>query len=283
MAVHAALPQQQRRRRSARQATFVLSDARVAALRVTGLAQHRRPQTQHARMVGAVRIVTVATIFTDRRVFPKVGTALFGVALETGVVSCLLRQQAVSRLAMRVVTAAASHFSLPYRVRKRLHCLRALLLMTVEADFGLCRRYQYRISRRMTTVTIGASNFFHVVCTAVPTDSEVVLVTGCTELVLLKNGQHAVGRKCCNRRPLLATPNPAGMLTAWAMACLALQLAVTERRACVLANGVFAAKYGKSGLIVMAGETGICALAAIFGFAIVRLCQQAGRDSERHQ
>jgi hypothetical protein len=184
---------------------------------------------------------------------------------------------------MRVVTAAASHFSLPYRVCKRLHCLRALLLMTVEADFGLCRRYQYRISRRMTTVTIGASNFFHVVCTTVPTDSEVVLVTGRTELVLLKNGQHAVGRKCCNRRPLLATPNPTGMLTARAMACLALQLAVTERRASVLANGVFAAKYSKSGLIVMAGETGICALTAIFGFAIVRLCQQAGRDSERHQ
>ena len=59
-----------------------------------------------------MRIVTIATIFRDRRVFPKIRSTLLGVTAEAGVVQRLLHELQVIGLAVIAVTAAAIHLAL---------------------------------------------------------------------------------------------------------------------------------------------------------------------------
>ena len=65
-------------------------------------------------------VVAIATIFGDRRVFPKVRSAFLGVAIEARIVERLLYELQIVRCTMRAMTAAAVHFSLSNRMRVRL-------------------------------------------------------------------------------------------------------------------------------------------------------------------
>jgi hypothetical protein len=167
------------------------------------------------------------------------------------------------------MAAAAIHLALPNRVRKRFHCLCALLLVAIETDLRLGRRYQDRVCCRMTAVTVRTRDLLHVMRTAVPGEAEVILVAGCAILVLFQDRHDAVGRKRFDRRTLFAAPDPTRVRIAWSMACLALQLLMPERRARIRSHGMFAAKYSQCRLVVMAGKTSVCALAAISGLDIV--------------
>jgi len=64
-----------------------------------------------------MRIVTIAAIFGDRRVFPKIRTTFFCMTVKAGVVKCLLDKLQIARRAMSAVAAAAIHLALADRVR----------------------------------------------------------------------------------------------------------------------------------------------------------------------
>ena len=188
--------------------------------------------------------MTIPAVLTDRRVLPEVRSALLGVTIETGIVNGLPHQQAVGRFSVGAVTAAAVHLALPHRVRERFHRLRTLFLVAIKADLCLRRGHQHRVGRGMAAVTVGTGDLFHIMRTAVPGKAQIILVTCGTELVLFKDGQHAAGSKSRYGRALLTAPHPPRMLAARSMAGLTLQLAVTEWRARILANGVLAAEHG---------------------------------------
>ena len=77
---------------------------------------------------------------------------------------------------MRAVTAATVHLAFEERMRERLQGLAALYLMAVVADFGLCRGFQHRVTRRMADVAVGTSNFIVVVRSAVPAETHIGIV-----------------------------------------------------------------------------------------------------------
>jgi len=68
------------------------------------------------------------------------------------------------------------------------------------------------------------------------------------------------------RSAFLAATNATGVITGRAVAGLALQLAVTEGAVWISRIGVCTAKYGQHRLIVVASQTGVCALAAVGSF-----------------
>ncbi len=118
-----------------------------------------------------MRIVTIAAIFGDRRVFPKIRATFFRMTVEAGVVKCLLDKLQIARCAMSAVAAAAIHLALADWMRVRLQRLRSLLLVTIETYFRLCRCHQYRVLGRMACVAICTRNFVHVMIIAVPAEA----------------------------------------------------------------------------------------------------------------
>ncbi len=145
---------------------------------MAALAQHRAARRQHARMVGAVRIMTSAAVLGDRRVFPQVGAALFGVAAEAGVVQRLPGELPLAGFTMRAVTPVAGHLALANRVRVGLHGLRALLLMAVEAHLRLRRGCKHGVCSGVSCMAIRTGEIIRVVIIAVPTESRIAIVAG---------------------------------------------------------------------------------------------------------
>lgn len=157
VAIQAVAAEQVLRCRTVRQAVGSVGEALMVRLRMAALAQHRSAQTDHAWIVRAVRVVTVRAILGNRGMLPQVRATLFGVALETGVVERLADEQAVARLSVRAVTTGAGHFPLVERMRIRLHGLRALLLVTIEAHFRLTGRTQHRVVGNVNLVAARAT------------------------------------------------------------------------------------------------------------------------------
>ena len=158
VAIHAGLAQQEPRRSAGRQAARVLRQARVTVLRVTILTKCRGAHCQHSRMTGTVWVVAIATVFRCRGVLPQKRTAHLGMALEAGGCCCRPGEQPVGRVAMCIMAPAAVHLAVAQRVRIRFHGLRALLLMTVEADLRLCCRGKNRITFNVARVAIRTSD-----------------------------------------------------------------------------------------------------------------------------
>ena len=144
---------------------------------MTTLAEHRATHRQHARMVGAVRIVAVATVLSNRGVLPEIRATLLGMTSKTGVVQRLPRKLPFARRTMSVVATAAIHLALPDRVREGLQRLRALLLMAIEANFGLCHGRQHRIRGRVGRVTVGTGHAVVIMVVAVPAEPGVTRMT----------------------------------------------------------------------------------------------------------
>ncbi len=124
-------------------------------------------------MIGAVRIVAIAAILGDRRVFPKIRATFFCMTVEAGVVKCLLDKLQIARCAMSAVAAAAIHLALADWMRVRLQRLRSLLLVAIETNLGLRRRHQDRVLSRMARVAIRARNFVDVMVVAVPAETRI--------------------------------------------------------------------------------------------------------------
>jgi len=81
--------------------------ARVERGKMALLAQEGGARGQQCTVVGAMWLVTVAAVLTDRRMFPEVGTAFLGMALEALVVERRLQQVCRARAAMWRMTIRA--------------------------------------------------------------------------------------------------------------------------------------------------------------------------------
>jgi hypothetical protein len=108
-------------------------------------------------------------------------------------------------------------------------CLGARLLVAIETHFGLRNRRQDRIGRSMTHMTVGAGDRIFIVTTAMPCKTRIVLMAVYALLILHFYRRNAAIAKLNRRRALGATTDSCGMLAAWAVAGLALELAVTKR------------------------------------------------------
>jgi len=212
-----------------------------------------------------MRVVAGSTILCNGCMLPKIGPTGFRMTFVAGVVEGLANEQPILSLAVRAMAIATTHRALADRMRKRLHRLSALLLMTVKADFSLCRGRQDRIAGRVAGVTVGTGNIVDVVAAAMPGEPGIGCVAIHAKTVLLNNRSDRFGAKRKYRGALLAATYPARMVTTRAMASLALQLAVPERGIRVTGYRVVTPKHSQRRLVVMARKTGIRTLTTVVG------------------
>lgn len=105
-------------------------------------------------MLGPVRLVTVQTVFPNRRMFPEERTSLFRVTGITIFIGGILRQKFGSRAPVRVMTVGADHLTLAERHMRGTHILRFPELMTLKAGFQLVSaRKQFFVLRVVHAVT----------------------------------------------------------------------------------------------------------------------------------
>ena len=98
-------------------------------------------------LIGAVGVVAVQAVLTDRRVLPEERAALLGVAGVAVLVDRGLQQHLVVRRAVRVVAARALHLALAQRHVAGADELGLLLQVAARAQLHL-RRLQQRLDRR---------------------------------------------------------------------------------------------------------------------------------------
>ena len=214
-----------------------------------------------------MRVVTVATVLGYRSVLPKIRSAFLRVAIEAGLIERHLGELPFARCAMSAVASAAVHLALTDRVRIRLERLRALLLMAIEAHFGLRRCHQHGIAGGVARMAVGARDVVHVVVVAVPAKSGIGLMAIHAEVVLyVDRCAAALAKNCAWRRSLLAATNASRVITRGSVTGFTLQLAVTKRTVGVRRYGVCTAEQREDGVLLMAGETAIGPLAAVVSF-----------------
>jgi hypothetical protein len=161
-----------------------------------------------------MRVMAIAAIFGDRSMLPKIRAALFGVAIEAGLIERYLGKLPLARCAMSAMAAAAIHLALPNRVRIRLECLCALLLMAFEAHFGLRRGHQYGIAGGVARMAIGTCNVIHVVIVTVPAKARIGCMTIQAQAILHIDRRAAASAKnCAWCRSLLAATNASRVIT----------------------------------------------------------------------
>ena len=140
--------------------------------------------TQQWRVVRAVRRVAVAAVFAYRLMFPQERTALFRVALETGLVDRVVNQAGVSGRTVGIMAVRAGHQadvgagfgSGLHRVPRLAHELRTLFCMAVVTDGGLALERQYRVVFDMYFMTVDTGGFLDVMHAPHPVEAAAVIV-----------------------------------------------------------------------------------------------------------
>ena len=160
---------------------------------------------------------------------PKIGTANLRVTLGAGLVDGLPNQLLLRRITVGAVTTAAVHLALPDRMRVRFQYFGTRLLMTVKTHLRLGHRCQHRIALGVAAVAIRARDRIFVVATTVPRKTGIVLMTVDTHAILLGNRCNAARTELDDCGSFLTTPDSTRVVTARAVARLALQLTMTKR------------------------------------------------------
>ena len=208
--------------------------------------------------------MTQPAVLADRCVLPKIWTAFLGMALLTSVVDICPRELCRDGITVHVMTAHAVHLALENRVRKCFACLAALHLMAVEANLGLRRRLPDRVNCFVAAVTVGTGHLVAGVRAGVPAKTDVALVTVQACGILFFNRRAGIrAEDHRNWWPLLTSSHAASVRVSRTMAGFALQLAMAKGPARVRRYSVFRAEQGKHFLIIVAGQAGVCALAAV--------------------
>ena len=88
---------------------------------------------------------------------------------------------------MRAVTTGAFHLALANWMRVGFHGLRSLLLVALEANFGLCRYGQHRVALGVHRVAVGAGDSIVIMRAAVPCKAGVAQVALDTIRILIFN------------------------------------------------------------------------------------------------
>ena len=182
--VHTTLSEQKLRRHAGCEAIRCVRDARVAGLRMAALAKQRRTFREHAGVIRAMRCMTKPAVFTDRSVFPQIRAALFGMAVNAGIVYRRTRHGVATVVFMYTVTPGAGHLVFEYRVRERLHRVVTLQLVAVAANLRLGRDLEDRIGCRMAVVTIRTRDLITRMRAVMPAKANVVVMALKTQSVL---------------------------------------------------------------------------------------------------
>jgi hypothetical protein len=135
--------------------------------------------------------------------------------------------------------------------------------MTGCAHFGLRSLLQNRIARGVTAMTGGTCDVVAAVGTAMPSSTDIRVVTAGARRVLNRCRCRRVRAEENDRRALLPCRHSPSVIAAGAMTRLALQLVVAERRTLVRPHAVRPAKDGKRYVIVVTIEASVGARARI--------------------
>lgn len=216
---------------------------------------------------------------------PQVRPALFGMALLAGIIHGFTREIGRDAVAMQAVAAAAVHLAFHQRMCECFPRLAALPLMAVVTDLLLRRRLQYRITRRVTVVTVGASNVVFAVRPTMPGKTLFALVAVQAHAILLGDRRRRICGEDNNGRALLTAPYSASVCAAGSVAGLALQLSMPKRTARVGRHRMLAAEYSEHSRIgLVTGEAGIGAFSAVFGLGFVgRLRRNDDGQTQKQQ
>ena len=277
VAVQAASADNHRGWVAARQAVGREGNARVAALRMTGLTQQRRAPVQQRRVYRSMRIVAQGTVFADRRVFVKVGSLKVRVATPAQLVDRVSFQQGIGRRMVRVVTRGAGHDAEPHRVYIGFYAVGMLVLVAVETHLGLCGQHRDRVGRRMDAVTIRTGDVVSLVHAAGPRQADVLRVAVHAHRVLVFGRGAGLVIEADYRRVARTDITPPGVIAAGTMTTLA--LLGRERRVGVCALTMCRTKDQQHAFIVMAGQAGLCADAVLLGLSGGREKKQQDKET----
>jgi hypothetical protein len=170
-------------------------------------------------------------------------------AARTGLAQCSLYQAIRAVIAVRIVTAAACHFTLAYRVVRALVELRTLGEVALITHFGLLVVIQHRVICDMNLMAAGAGHVSGLVETAFPFDALVVLVTFQTLAVLFLNRRPAVLAEAQYRGPGFPAADTLRMLSTRPVTRLALQ--AREWRAFISTHGMFGFENREHGILII--------------------------------
>src|SRR6056297_352721 len=239
----------------------------MSGLGVTALAEHRPAQAEHARVARAVGLVAIGAVLGHRGVLPDERTAGLRMALPAGVVHRLARHLQLRGGAVRAVTGAAVHLALVQRMGVGLLRRDLLGAVAVVAHLRLGGSGEHRVVRLVRAVAVRTGHLVGVMGRAVPGHGDRGLVAAQAHGVLLLHRRGLLVRaEVDHRRARVAPAHAAGVLAARAVTGLALELVVPERAALVGGHAVGRAKHPQGLLVAVTPETGIGAVAAVFGF-----------------
>ena len=160
------------------------------------LAQPRPRFSQHARVHGAVGVVTVQAALDHRRMLEQERPALLRMALEASFVDGRLLQQRLRIAAVRVMAVRAYDLAFTHRhmFRARHPCLN--VLVALEAGVGLELGLQLSLARHVLhdRVAIGAHEAARFVRAAVPQCAVALLMAGKANAVVLFGGARIIVR-----------------------------------------------------------------------------------------
>lgn len=262
MTVHAVLPEQVLRGHAVGKSRGVVGETGVPGLGMTGLAQERPTQGEHAGVIGTMCVVTKSAFFSYRCVLPDEGSPLLSMALVTGLIECRPGKLMFAAAVVDAVAGTAVHLAFVNRMGERLEPRSALFGMAVVTDLCLAGRAQYGIPGSVARMTNRAGDVAVVMRTTLPCHARFTM-TGQTLIVLQANRCFAIRTELDQSRAFLSATHSPGMCAPGSVACLALQLSIAKR---ALANNrvaVIVAKYRSGELILMTGQTGICPFATV--------------------
>ena len=184
-------------------------------------------------------------------------------AAGAGLAQCSLYQTVRTVIAVRVMTAAAGHFPLAYRVVGALIELCTLGEVALITHFGLPVVIQHRIICDMNLMAAGAGHVAGLMETAFPFDALVVLVTFQALAVLFLNRRPAVLAEAQYRGPGFPATDTLRMLSTRPVTRLALQ--ARERRAFISTHGMFGFENREHGILIILVMTLLTAIRATPG------------------
>ncbi len=177
---------------------------------------------------------------------------------------------------MRAVAVAAGHAALRNRVRIRLARSGSLLRMACIADFGLAQTMHDRITGAVTDVTVCTGQLGRRMAFTVPAGISGMATE--THAILSPDIGSRAGTETDDGRTFFTAPDPSRMIAARTMACFALQLAVTERTACVGRYRVHTAKQRQCDIVAMTHKARI---GTIFAVVVLRRDGVSCRNPDR--
>ena len=135
-------------------------------------------------MDGAVWLMAIAAIFSDRCMLPQQRTTLLLVTGVAGTVDSISDQRELRGRTVRIVAVSAGHAAEADRMRKRLLRIGALFQMTGIANLCLVLGPEHGLMGRMHRMTIRAVQIFHVMDAAGPVQADLFGVAGHALLIM---------------------------------------------------------------------------------------------------